>query len=336
MFEKGTTRVGGMKAVIKVMTDLGFEAEPPIRQVGLDQAALSDPDMILPSSIFGKLFGQCVKTTKCDHFGLLVGAEGSLAWLGRLGFVARNSLNVELALQSLSKYFYHHDRSVVLVLRQASGQAILSYDLLFAMEAQDQWLSCMMCFGLKVMRELCNPAWSPSEVTFAMPRPKDIRPYERLFRSRLTFDAPETSIIFDPVWLKRSLENAQPELRRMLLKDIEQSDCFDPKNLSLDVRRLVRANIGTAHCTAKKISGLLGVSVHVLSGRLEDSGTNFKRIFEDVRFEMAKQLVQNTDMPLKDIAEKLDYSEISAFTRAFSRWAGMPPGDWRHSIRCVR
>jgi AraC-like DNA-binding protein len=83
------------------------------------------------------------------------------------------------------------------------------------------------------------------------------------------------------------------------------------------------------------MSGLLGVSVRALSGRLEENGTSFKQIVEDVRFEMAKQLIQNTDMPLRDISERLDYSEISAFTRAFSRWSGIAPGNWRRSMRAA-
>jgi len=335
MLASGTTRVGGMKAVIKVLADLGFEAGPLIKRVGLDQATLCDPDMIVPSSVFGELFAQCVRTTKCDHFGLLVGAEGSLAWLGRVGFIVRNSLTVEEALRSLVKYFYHHDRSVVMGLREADGQTALSYALLFKMEAQDQWLANMMCYSLKIMRELCNPGWFPSEVTFAMPRPADIRPYQRLFRTRLTFDAAETAILFDASWLRRPVVNAEPELRRLLMKDIDESQPLDLGDFSLDVKRIVRTHIGTGHCTAKNLSGLLGVSVRALSGRLEESGTSFKQIVEDVRFEMAKQLIQNTDMPLRDISERLDYSEISAFTRAFSRWSGIAPGNWRRSMRAA-
>ncbi len=333
MLASGTTRVGGMRAVIKVLTELGFEATPLLKKVGLDQVILSDPDMIVPSSVFGELFVHCVKTTKCDHFGLLVGAEGALAWLGRIGFIVRTAPTVEIALRSLAKYFHHHDRSVVMELREADGEAVLSYALLFTMEAQDQWLGSMMYYSLKIMRELCNPAWLPFEVTFAMPRPADIRPYQRVFRCRLKFDAPETAIIFDSHCLRRPLESADPELRRLLLKDIDECHQLVCDDFPLDVKRMVRAHIGTGHCTAKNMSELLGVSVRALSGKLEESGTSFKQIVEDVRFEMAKQLIQNTGMSLRDISERLDYSEISAFTRAFSRWSGIAPGNWR---RCMR
>jgi AraC-like DNA-binding protein len=299
----------------------------------LTQAMLSDPDFIVPSAVFGRLFAHCVEVTKCEHFGLLVGAEGSLSWLGRVGFVARNSENIGQALQVLGEYFYHHDRSAVVALDQEGDMAVLKYTLLFKMEAQNQWLGGVMCCALKIMRELCTPGWAPSEVRLAIPRPLDTRPYEKFFRAKLTFDAPITALVFDASLLGRPIEHAQPELRRILLKDIENSDSFTPQNFPLDVARIVRTNIGTGHCTAEKISTLLGISVRALSGRLEEHKTSFKQIVENVRFEMARQMMENTDIPLRDISELLDYSEVSAFTRAFTRWAGTAPGNWRRSAR---
>ncbi len=332
LFNTGTTRVGGMKAVVAVLEKLGFEPQPVIQHVGLNLEMLSDPDFIVPSALFGRLFAHCVAVTKCEHFGMLVGSEGSLSWLGRVGFVASNSENVAQALQVLGEYFYYHDRSAVVALKVENDQAVLSYNLLFKMEAQSQWLGGVMCCALKIMRELCGPLWAPSEVRLAIPRPVDIRAYERFFRAKLTFDAPATGLVFDTSWLERPIEHAQPELRRILMKEM-RSNRFDPEEFPLDVLRIVRTTIGSGNCTAEKISGLLGISVRALSARLEEHNTSFKQIVENVRFEMAKQLMENTDMPLRDISEQLDYSEISAFTRAFTRWAGIAPGNWRRTVR---
>jgi AraC-like DNA-binding protein len=333
MFASGTTRVGGMKAIFKVITNLGYDPDPIIRRSGLSRDSLADPDFTVPSAIFGEVFQRCVDATGCGHFGMLVGAEGSLAWLGRIGFIARNSENVLLALQNLGEYFFHHDRSAVVALTNPDNLASLSYTLLFDMGAREQWLSGVMCFGVKIMQELCGPAWRPSKVTFAMPRPADIRPYEKFFRSKLGFDHSETALLFDPIWLERAVENAQPELRRMLIKDLEKDASLAAPDFPQDVLRIARTFIGTGQCSAEKISGLLGVSTRSLYAKLAAHNTSFKLVVEGARFEMAKQLIQNTDMPLSGISERLDYSEISAFTRAFGRWSGTSPGNWRRSFR---
>jgi AraC-like DNA-binding protein len=333
MFASGTTRVGGMKAIFEVITNLGYDPDPIIRRSGLSRESLADPDFIVPSSIFGELFQHCVDATGCRHFGMLVGAEGSFAWLGRIGFIARNSENVLSALKNLGEYFFHHDRSALVVLTQTDDFASLSYTLLFEMEARAQWLSGVMCFGVKIMRELCGPSWKPSEVTFAMPRPADIRPYEKFFRSKLSFDSSETALLFDSNWLGHVVEDAQPELCRLLIKDLEKDASLAIPDFPQDVLRIARTFIGTGQCSAEKISGLLGVSTRSLYAKLAAHDTSFKLVVEGARFEMAKQLIQNTDMPLSGISERLDYSEISAFTRAFSRWAGTSPGNWRRGFR---
>jgi AraC-like DNA-binding protein len=95
------------------------------------------------------------------------------------------------------------------------------------------------------------------------------------------------------------------------------------------VTRIVRALIGTGQCSAEKISDILNIRPRSLHGRLISRGKTLQQIIEDMRFEIAKQLMRNTPLALAEISARLDYSEVSAFNRAFNRWAGVPPGDWR-------
>jgi AraC-like DNA-binding protein len=66
-----------------------------------------------------------------------------------------------------------------------------------------------------------------------------------------------------------------------------------------------------------------------LNRRLAAEGTNFRRIREDVRLEAACQLLENSDRPVFQVADVLGYSDATAFTRAFRRWAGVSPAQWR-------
>ena len=59
----------------------------------------------------------------------------------------------------------------------------------------------------------------------------------------------------------------------------------------------------------------------------------YRAIANEVRFEIARQLLEDTEVPLGQIAAALGYSEASAFTRAFRRWAGQTPSDWRAGCR---
>ena len=66
---------------------------------------------------------------------------------------------------------------------------------------------------------------------------------------------------------------------------------------------------------------------------LELQGTSFRAIVEAVRFELARQLLADTDMSTCEIADAMDYGDASAFTRAFSLWTGTPPAAGRARLR---
>src|SRR4051794_34064701 len=83
--------------------------------------------------------------------------------------------------------------------------------------------------------------------------------------------------------------------------------------------------VGTGRCSTEAVAHLFGVNERTLHRHLVAQNTSFKELADEVRYEMAQQLLHQTGIPLDKIAEVLDYSELSAFTRAFTRWSGTPP-----------
>ena len=96
-----------------------------------------------------------------------------------------------------------------------------------------------------------------------------------------------------------------------------------------DIRRLLRTRLTSRRCSAAEIAGLLTMHRRTLSRKLKIRGTGYRAIAKQTRFEIARQLLEDTDVPLGEIAAALGYSEASAFTRAFRRWSGRTPTAWR-------
>jgi AraC-like DNA-binding protein len=71
------------------------------------------------------------------------------------------------------------------------------------------------------------------------------------------------------------------------------------------------------------------MSPRTLHRRLAVEGTSWKKLLDDVRYERARQLLQDSDSSITEIALDLGYSDHAAFTRAFRRWAGSPPSQHR-------
>ena len=98
-----------------------------------------------------------------------------------------------------------------------------------------------------------------------------------------------------------------------------------------DLRQVLRTELLRGTCSANGIASLFSMHRRTLSRHLHTEGLAFRQVVNQIRFEIACELLQNTDMALGQIAAALRYSEPSAFTRAFRRWSGQSPSAWRSS-----
>ncbi|MCD6071193.1 MAG: AraC family transcriptional regulator [Microvirga sp.] len=103
----------------------------------------------------------------------------------------------------------------------------------------------------------------------------------------------------------------------------------DAGPLTEDLRRVLRTELLRDSCSATMIAQLFSMHRRTMSRHLRMEGLAFRQVANEVRFEIACELLANTDMALSQIAAVLKYSELSAFTRAFRRWSGQTPSAWR-------
>jgi AraC-like DNA-binding protein len=79
----------------------------------------------------------------------------------------------------------------------------------------------------------------------------------------------------------------------------------------------------------RNLAELLYISERSLQRRLTESGTSFRQLQEETRFDLARQLLHETQDSVTEIGFELGYSNPANFTRAFQRWAGVSPRRYR-------
>jgi AraC-like DNA-binding protein len=157
----------------------------------------------------------------------------------------------------------------------------------------------------------------------------DPEPYRRHFRAPLRFNQESAVIVFPAQDLDRRIAGADPMLRALLEERVSQMKGVQGSEFSDDIRRLLRTRLTSNRCSADDIADLLAMHRRTLSRHLKSSGMGYRAITNEIRFEIARQLLQDTQVPLAQIAAALGFSEASAFTRAFRRWSGQTPTAWR-------
>ena len=106
--------------------------------------------------------------------------------------------------------------------------------------------------------------------------------------------------------------------------------------LAHDLRRVLRTELLRGTCSASNIARLFSMHRRTMSRHLRINGLAFRKVADEIRFEIACDLLENTSMALSQVAAVLRYSEMSAFTRAFRRWSGQTPSAWRASHQRIR
>ena len=330
----GLIRVGVATEIPVVLREFGAEPHPILARVGLSENVLQEPENLISFQALGRLVSHCVAVTGCDHFGLLVGGRGVASSLGVVGFLVQQSPDVRSALEDLVRYLHFHDRGAVPRLTETGDHAFLSYGIYDQnVEGADQIADGAMAIAMNLMKGLCGPDWRPDEVLLPRRKPADIGPYRTVFGAPLRFDADEASLVFSVRWLDHHLPRADARLQSFLREHMRETADSLAQNRLDDIRRVVRALLSSSHISAENVARLLNLSRRTLNRRLSIEGTDFRRLSDEVRFATARQLLQDTRMPLTHIAAHLRYSDASAFTRAFKRWAGISPQAWRRQTR---
>jgi len=318
---EGAIMATALGAVPQVLRELGVDPGAVLAAAGIDPDALQNPDSTVSFTTMGRLAAQCVALTGCPHFGLLVGAREGLQALGLVGFLAQHSPDVGTGLRNLVAHLHHYQRGAVTTLSSEGGAACLGFDIYMSqVEGQDQIYDGAIALYTNILRALCGPAWRPTETAFAHGRPLDVRPYQRFFGAPLRFDAGQTCIAFPSAWLTQPI----PGPSRFCTRSCSVRSTRWTREPGPDSRWRCAGSSGrcsfSRRCSVDEAAGLFGIHRRTLHRRLKREGVTFDALVEDVRADLAQELLAMRDTPLSEIAARLGYGDVSAFSRAFRRW----------------
>jgi len=326
----GVVRVGPLMGLPGLVRDLRCDPGPIFASAGFDPGRFRDPDTEINFIAVSRLLAGCVEATGCGHLGLLLGERASPSSLGIAGFMLQAAPDVGTALTDFVRHLDLHDRGAIATLSIQGRVTYLGYGIyLSGVEAADQIYDLAMTVACQIMRSLCGAAWNPQEILLSRRQPQDIEPYRRFFRAPLRFDAEQSAIAFPTRWLDQPIASADPLLHQHFEQEANRRQVDQHRGIVYQLRRLLRRSLAVDQGGVADIARQLDMHVRTLNRRLRDEGTSFRRELEDIRYEVSRQLLAETMMPLSKIGTALGYADSTAFMRAFKRWSGIPPAEWR-------
>ncbi|ASP40029.1 AraC family transcriptional regulator [Bacterioplanes sanyensis] len=331
----GTASANAIRQYLRAAQDYHIDPADALAATGLPSGILDNSVARITGREFQRLIRYLVERTQDPLFGLNSARyvqPGSYSLVGYMAMNARSAREAlhltpeyeaivgDMGITRIEKYGPHiamrwicqYDDSVV---RPHMIDNVLGSWLTFA-----RWLADL-------------PDGKPERVQFesAAPSAAQVVHYQQVFQAPLEFGAPRNALIIQESVLDTPLRQPDPELLRTLEQQAAavMADIRQRHPIVMQTRSLLRSLMSDGLPRREKVAAQLGINERTLQRRLQEAGTGYQQLLDDLRREAATDWLRNTRMPISDMACQLGFSDARSFHRRFKAWTGMTPGEYR-------
>ncbi|WP_417702251.1 AraC family transcriptional regulator [Pseudomonas sp.] len=335
----GSVSVAYLQGLVEHLQRQGFAPEALLAHAQLGPEVLSQRDQRIAASAYLALLGEGVRLTGDQCLGLHLGESVRPGYYGVLGYLIMSCATLADALHRQARYASLVGNLGRVVLddepaRPGSEPLVAhSWQPLLAQQQRqlsEETLAGWVSFG----RWISGLDIAPSEVRFQHPAPADTSEHARVFRCPVLFEQPDNALIFPRRLLAAPLNQADAQVRGMLdayadrlLAELNQG------NSVLDRARLELARqLPEQGPDLEAIAATLALSPRTLQRRLREGGLSFSQLVDETRQQLVLHYLRDPALELAEIAFLVGFSESGSLARAFRRWTGTSPGEYRRHL----
>ncbi|MFN4235876.1 MAG: AraC family transcriptional regulator [Vogesella sp.] len=184
--------------------------------------------------------------------------------------------------------------------------------------------------AVAVMRYLLGPAFKPLRIDLAQAQPAHHVQYRRYFGCPVRFGAGTNLMVFEAHWMGARLPGYDRIASQVLRRQLDGLLLPVPGHHQLVETVSNHIRYASVHgADQQAVASMVNVSARSLRRKLEQQGTSYRHLRDSARHQVACELLEKTTLSLALIAEQLGYADVRPFRRAFKRWEGISPSDYR-------
>ncbi|WP_394846206.1 AraC family transcriptional regulator [Pendulispora brunnea] len=317
-------------ALLDRLTELGVDVRRVLDRAGiLPSRFQTSRARISPAELFA--FWRAVEEVMpARDIGLRVGSEALPHQLDIVTMTALHSPSLGEALKKFARYkrLVCSERVSVEV---AGGEARISFHWMHLEESMPMLLVDATFSTLVVVgRRGSGAPIIPVRVELARRRAEEAL-FHRHFGCEIHFDASLDRLVFDEKDLARPFLTHNADLLELMLPTLESQlrERLTSRSLADDVRTALGRRMHGERPSVEKIAEDMHISPRTLQRRLEELGTTYQKLLDDVRRDTSLRLLAHTNLEPNEVAYLLGFEEVNSFTRAFHGWEGTTPLRWR-------
>lgn len=318
---------------------VGFHIDELLAEGGLDKGRLADADGLVPLQALENMLAAVSGRYADPLIGLHLASDIQPATYGAIGYLMQACTTLSDALEVVTRYNGLLSNIGRTSLQHNPGTVQLSWECLAGSAALRRQFSEYVFGSFAVLVRLLLPEHSDllQSVHFAHPRPSRpelVREYYDYFRCPVYFDKPVAAAFLPAAALKTRLHHGDAFLKEVLERHAQSllRQRQQMATLTDEVRHLVAAMVIDSVPTKEMVAMQLGLSGRSLHRKLQQLGTGYREILDQVRLEMAQSRLLQDDGSANRVAEDLGFHSRQAFLRWYKQSTGRTPGEYRRRM----
>ncbi len=326
--------VRSLLPALGVMADLGFDHQSCLKGTGILLSQLEDGNARMSLQQELEFYRNTLELTGNPAIGLQLGGSFVPQRYGLFGYALLSAPTFRHALALAEKFGRLTFSFFTLKYCVAGRQAwfAMSEPPPFEQELVDLYLDRDMSAALVDFSEILGKPFPAQEVYLAHDGHGVQTAYREHFGCEVQFSSGSGKFVFSSSILDNPLPQGDPESSshfqqqcQLLLAKLTTRGHFVD-----DVRMLIISRPGFFP-DIEFVAEKLGISVRTLRRRLKAEGTTYRKLLDEIRFELAREYLAKTRLPVEEISVLLGYTEQGNFSHAFRRWGGQSPRSWRQA-----
>src|SRR5215208_1828868 len=313
------------------LESLQVDVDTFLISLGVDPARVKAPDAPVPIETYLLLQEEAAVFVNDLYFGLHLGEFAKAGSWSILGYMMMNCRNVGEAFEKSVRYGRIIGNLIEARLKKKAGKSkVTFFTAAHAPEMSRHCFDTVFSSSVCRLRSFTGVNIRPREVMFRYPEPGARSEYERIFQCPLLFGQQENSFTIDTRVLNTPILMANPDLLEYFEKYAQDFLAgMDNRNeYTRVVTRILLACLDDEALSIEKVAGEMAISVRTLQKRLEQEGVIFSDLLKDVRQRLAQKYLRE-NYSVEQITYLLGFSEPSVFRKAFKKWSGVTPREYR-------
>lgn len=312
---------------------LGADRRALMAAAGLTAAELKDPDGRIPSEKVWKIWHALSQQFPDDALGLrMMEGKGPAAPFGLVSYSLYYSRTLRRALHRLSRYSRIVAENVRLHVETEDDQCCIVLESDPHFEALRHPIDLRLANIVILLRQLSGNPLSPMAVDLPYPKLKDVSHHRRFFTAPLRFGQPKAALHYRAAQMELPIQQADETLASYLDRLAEQKlRELEEKTWTGKVSRALWTELSSGAPTLERIASILSVSPRSLQRFLNEEGTSFRQVLEDLRRRMSAHLLNRKGIAASEVAFLLGYADPTSFHHAFRRWHRTSPRSYRRA-----